>query len=115
MKYLITESQVNSLIKPIQTAINFALDGIREDSEEWGMGEMDELHEIGAIKKIIVDRIEKDKRLMVYVNIYINYARHEFENTLHEIQFRIKSHFPRIKLIENEIIDERTFGPGIDW
>lgn len=115
MKYLIKESQVESLIKPIQRAINVSLDKIRKDSEEWGMGEMDELNEIGAIDKIIVDRVETGKRLMVYVNIYLNYPRYEFENTLYEIQFEINSHFPRIKLIENKIIDERTSGSGIDW
>ena len=115
MKYIITESQVESLIKPIQRAIDVSLDKIRENSEEWGMGEMDELHEINAIDKIKIDRIESGKVLKVYVNIYINYSRHEFENTLNEIEYRLRKQFPKINFIENEIIDERTYGPGIDW
>ena len=51
-KFIITQSQINDLINPIQNMINFALDTIREESEDWGMGEMDGLHEIGAIEKI---------------------------------------------------------------
>lgn len=114
-KFIITQSQINDLINPIQNMINFALDTIREESEDWGMGEMDELHEIGAIDKIKIDRIEKDKVLQVYVNIYLNYPRYDFENTLNEIEYKIRIHFPKINLIENEIIDDRKFGPGIDW
>lgn len=122
MKYIITESQhqklknyENDLTEVMQDYVDFTLDKIRDESEEWGMGEMDELHEIAAIDKIKIDRIEKDKVLNVYVNIYLNYPRYDFENTLNEIEYRLRKQFPKINFIENEIIDERTFGPGIDW
>ena len=115
MKYIITESQVESLIKPIQRAIDVSLDKIRENSEEWGMGEMDELHEINAIDKIKIDRIESGEVIEVYVNIYINYRRYDFENTLNELEYRIRTHFPKINLIENEILFEKTSGLGVDW
>ena len=122
MKYIITESQhqklknyEKDLTEVIQFYVDFTLDKIRDESEEWGMGEMDELHEIDAIDKIRIDRIEKDKVLNVYVNIYLNYPRYDFENTLNEIEYRLRTHFPKINFIENEIIDERTSGPGIDW
>lgn len=122
MKYIITESQhqklknyENDLTEVMQDYVDFTLDKIRDESEEWGMGEMDELHEIGAIDKIKIDRIEKDKVLNVYVNIYLSYPRYDFENTLNEIEYRLRKQFPKINFIENEIIDERTFGPGIDW
>lgn len=115
MKILITESQVEKLRKPIQQALNFELRNIKKESEDWGMGEMDELHEIGAVDKIKIDRIENGKVLEVYVNIYISYPRYDFENTLNEIEDRIRTHFPKINLIENEILFEKTSGPGIDW
>ena len=122
MKYIITESQhqklknyENDLTEVIQHYIDFTLDKIRDDSEELGLGEMDELHEIESIDKIKIDRIEKDEVLNVYVNIYLNYPRYDFENTLNEIEYRLRKQFPKINFIENEIIDERTFGPGIDW
>ena len=122
MKYIITESQhqklknyENDLTEVIQHYIDFTLDKIRDDSEEWGLGEMDELHEIESIDKIKIDRIEKDEVLNVYVNIYLNYPRYDFENTLNEIEYRLRKQFPKINFIENEIIDEWTSGPGIDW
>ena len=122
MKYIITESQhqklknyENDLTEVIQDYVDFTLDKIRDESEEWGMGEMDELHEIGAIDKIKIDRIENDKVLNVYVNIYLSYPRYDFDNTIYEIEHRLKNWFPSIEVFLNEMIDERTFGPGIDW
>jgi hypothetical protein len=53
--------------------------------------------------------------LKVYVDIYVNYPRINFEELLNEIEARISDHFPNVEIIENEIIDERKFGPGIDW
>lgn len=115
MKILITESQVEKLRKPIQQALNFELRNLKKESDDWGMGEMDELHEINAIDKIKIDRIESGEVIEVYVNIYINYRRYDFENTLNELEYRIRTHFPKINLIENEILFEKTSGPGIDW
>ena len=57
MKFIITESQVKSLHNVIQGMINSTLDIIREESEEWGMGEMDELDEVSSVDKIVVDRV----------------------------------------------------------
>ena len=115
MKVVITQEQKNKLEKIIQRIIDSELDNIRKESEEWGLGEMDELHEIESIDKIKIDRIESDKVLQVYVNIYINYPRYEFDNTIYEIENRLEDWFPNIEVILNEIIDERTSGPGIDW
>lgn len=115
MKVVITQEQKNKLEKIIQRIIDSELDNIRKESEEWGMGEMDELHEIGAIDKIKIDRIENDKVLNVYVNIYLSYPRYDFDNTIYEIEYRLKNWFPSIEVFLNEMIDERTFGPGIDW
>ena len=115
MKYVITESQSKSFQEMIQRLIDDTFETIKQESEDWGMGEMDELHEIGAVDKIKIDRIEKDKVFQVYVNIYLNYPRYDFENILNEIEYRIRKYIPKTNLIENEIIDERTSGPGIDW
>lgn len=122
MKYIITESQhqklknyEKDLTELVQYYIDYTLEAIRIESDEWGMGEMDELHEIGAVDKIKIDRIESGEVIEVYVNIYINYPRYDFENVLNEIEYRIRTYFPKINVIENEIINKRTFGPGIDW
>jgi hypothetical protein len=72
MKYVVTSEQVESLKNNIQTFIDYSLNSIREQSEEWGLGEMDELDEIDSIDKIVIDRIVTYSRLVVYLNIYQN-------------------------------------------
>lgn len=115
MKYVITESQSKSFQKMIQGLIDDNFETIKEESEDWGMDEMDAIHEIGAVDKIEIDRVEHDKVLNVYVNIYLNYPRYVFGNILDEIEYRIRQYIPKINIIQNEIKDERTSGPGIDW
>ena len=115
MKYVITESQSKSFQEMIQGLIDDTFETIKQESEDWGMDEMDAIHEIGAVDKIKIDRIKKDGVLQVYVNIYLNYPRYDFGNILNEIEYRIRQYIPKTNLIENEIIDERTSGPGIDW
>ena len=68
MKYIITENQIDKLQVHIQNVIDSELDNIREESEEWGLGEMDELDEIDSIDKIVIDRISTYTGLKVYVN-----------------------------------------------
>lgn len=122
MKYIITESQhqklknyENDLAEVIQDYIDFTLDKIRDDSEEWGMGEMDELHEVQSVDKIVVNRVVKVSKIKVYVDIYKNSNRYDFDNLRAEIQYRLENWIPNIEIYIEEIIDERTFGPGIDW
>ena len=115
MKYVITESQSKSFQEMIQRLIDDTFETIKEESEDWGMDEMDAIHEVQSVDKIVVNRVEHNKVLQVYVNIYINYPRYDFENILNEIEYRIRQYIPKTNLIENEIIDDRKFGHGIDW
>ena len=71
MKYIVTESQVKSLQDRIQELIDSTLYTLRQESDEWGMGEMDELHELNSVDKIVVDRVVKVSKIKVYINIYI--------------------------------------------
>lgn len=115
MKYIITESQSNKLTNSIQKLINITLDQIREESEDWGLGEMEELDEVQSIDKIEIDRINSVDGIKVYVNIIKNSNRNYFDNIRAEIQYRIKDIIPNIKIFIENVIDERTFGIGIDW
>jgi hypothetical protein len=106
MKYIISETQSDKLKEYIEYLINSALDNIRDESDDWGLGEMDEIDEITSIDKIVVDRIVQNKWTNVYVNIVrepMSY-RDEYENTINDIQFRIEEWIPNIELFINEII-----------
>jgi hypothetical protein len=126
-KVIISEKQLVSLIKKtineeknslrelIQPLIDDSLETIRKASEEFGLGEMDELDEIESVDKIVIDRIVKSDKIKVYINIYKTTKRLDFDNIRAEIQYHLDDWIPNIELYINEIIDTRTYGPGIDW
>jgi hypothetical protein len=104
MKFIISENKLEKLEKQIQIFIDYTLNTIREQSEEWGLGEMDELYEIDSIDKISINRITPHKKLIVYIDIYQNKERDDYDNTMAEIQYTLKDIFPNIVIHLNEII-----------
>ena len=115
MKYIIDQKQLEITKNLIQGLINSKLDSLREESEEWGLGEMDELHEVQSVDKIEVVDVVMSGKIKVLINIYRTQLRDDFDNITEEIQYRLEDLLPNIELELNDIIDERKFGPGIDW
>jgi hypothetical protein len=103
MKYIIKNNQLQVLGNHIQSLIDSSLNSIREESEEWGLGEMDNLDEIDSIENITIDRILPYTGTNVYIDIYSNTDRVEFDNVRAEIQYRLEQWIPNIKLFINEI------------
>lgn len=105
MKIIITEIQINKLQTHVQSLIDSELDNMREESLNWGLGEMDEYEEISSINRIEVDRISTYVGIKVYVNFYVNNEdREEFDNVRSEIQYRVSEWIPNVKLFINNII-----------
>jgi hypothetical protein len=106
MKIIITKDKIDKLRPLIQSQINSELNNIREESEDWGLGEMDELNEIDSINRIEVDRIGLRSGIKVYVNIYqnVDYDRDEYYNVISSIEYGLESWIPTISIILNEII-----------
>ena len=104
MKVEITNKQLEKIHKIIQGLIDSELNSLREESEEWGLGEMDEIDEISSINKIVIDRISPFNGISVYIDIYSNTGREDYDNVRGEIQYRISEWFPNVKLFINEII-----------
>ena len=115
MEHYINETKKKSFTTIIQGLIDSTLNALKEESDEWGMGEMDELDEVSSVDKIVVDRVVTINKIKVYVNIYKNSNREDFDNLRAEIQYRLEDWFPNIELYIENIIDDRKFGPGIDW
>jgi hypothetical protein len=109
---VINESKI---VDFLQKKINNTIEQIREDSENWGLGEMDGLDEIQSIEKIEIDRFVNVTRPNIYVNIFVNSQRRDFDNVMSEINYHIQKLLPSSFVQVNEIIDTRTFGPGIDF
>lgn len=109
MDYLITKSQSNKLFEQIQQLIDSELETIRQESEEWGLGEMEEYFELEAVNKIEIDRIVTINGIKVYVNLYkktgssINY----FENVMSELNYKLQTKWiSNIFLILENVIED---------
>ena len=115
MKYIVTEYQVKTLQYQIQGLIDSTLDTLKEESDEWGMGEMDELDEVSSVENIVVNNVVKTDGILVSVTIHKNSRRNDFDNLISEIEARMSDWIPNIELYIENTIDDREFGPGIDW
>lgn len=104
MKYIITETQKKNLADIIQKLINVELENIKKESEEWGLGEMDELDEIDSVDEIRVEHVVAFNGISVYVNFYVNSDRDDFQNIRAEIQYKINIIIPNLKIFINDII-----------
>jgi hypothetical protein len=104
MKYIITENQIDKLQNHIQNLIDGELTNLREESQEWGLGEMDDIYELNSIDTIVIDSIVTNLGISVYLNIYVNSEREDFNNIRSEIQYRISEWIPNVKLFINNII-----------
>ena len=105
MRYIISESHIEQLKLHIQNLIDSELDNLREESMEWGLGEMDEYEEISSVNRIEVVRIVPYTGIKVYVNFYVNNEEREDYNSIRaEIQYRVSKWIPNIKIFIDEII-----------
>lgn len=108
MKYLITENQKDKLVNVFNTLLNNLLDNMKDESEDWGLGEMSELEELNSVDHIGVDRIVTFNGLKVYVDFHVNKEMDDLENVWSEIQYRINQHIPHAKIIINDIIMDES-------
>jgi len=104
MKTEITNKQLEVIKTNIQEVINGSLDAIRKESEEWGLGEMDEINELESIDKIVIDRVVPYVGLTVYVKLYINNECDEFDNILSELNYRVQKWLPNVRIFIDSII-----------
>lgn len=98
----------------IQKIVNNSLEELRAQAEDWGLGEMDDIDEIESIDGIVVTNVVMDEEPVVYLDFHINSNRRDFDNIQSTISYDISKFLPKAKTIVN-IVDTRTFGPGIDW
>jgi hypothetical protein len=98
----------------IQNLIDSSLNMVREESEDWGLGEMDESDEVNSVNKIVINRITTVDKIKVYIDIYNNSYRWDFDNIRAEIQYRIGGWMPNVELYINEIIDDTNFNPTFE-
>ena len=88
MKIIITESKVGQIKTLVQEILDDELNNLRQEAdEEWGLGEMDEINEVGSVEKIVVDEINRE----------------DFEIILPMIEYTIEQWIPNAKIHINKI------------
>jgi len=104
MKIIITESKVGQVKNLVQEIIDDELNNLRQEAdEEWGLGEMDEINEVGSVEKIVVDEIKMTDGISVNVNLYLNTDREDFDIILPMIEYTIEQWIPNAKININKI------------
>jgi len=98
----ISESKRNS---SVQKFVNSSLDSLRSEMDDMGLGEMDELDEIGSIEKIVVDKVVRvDNSLVISIYIYSNSDRTDFTNTVLAIEYDLSKFIPVKSVVLNNVI-----------
>lgn len=108
----LTESKIEM---GLQNIIDSALQELQNEALGMGLGEMDELDEIESVDKIKVTDFVNDEVPVLYVDLYVNSNRRDFDNIIANMEYEVGKYIPNVQIIVNNIIDMRTFGPGIDW
>lgn len=104
MRIIITESKVGKLKSLVQEIIDDELNYLRQEAdEEWGLGEMDEINEVESVDKIVVDEIDTTDGITIYVNVYINSDREEFDIIFPMIEYTIEQWMANSKIHINKI------------
>ena len=98
----------------LQRMIDSALQKLQNSTEEMGLGEMDELDEINSVDEIKITNFVKDEVPVLYIDLYVNSDREDFDNIIYTMEYEIEKHVGDIKIIVDNIIDTRTYVLGID-
>ena len=87
MKFKVPQSK---LIALAQTAVDNTLMTIKNESEDWGMGEMSELAQVDGVEKIEVIKVEKKGNpFKIDVIFYVNNDRIYYSELIEEISARV--------------------------
>lgn len=102
MNYTIPEDK---LIRIGQVSIDSTISMMKEQSEEWGLGEMGELMELESIDKIVVDRVNYDGKIKFFVTIYSLDENIDYEMTIDQLSYDLQENWiPGSEIFLNEIV-----------
>jgi hypothetical protein len=99
MKYKIREEQLKPII---QNLIDTQLQNMKDETEDWGLGEMYEMEVLDSVDHITIDRINTVDKIKVYINLYLTKVVDNMQDFRGELQYRLESWIPNIEIYINE-------------
>lgn len=104
MKVELSDKQLEQLKDRIQGFINASIISMNKDSEDWGLGEMEELHELKSVVDVKIDRVVPYVGIKTYINIYTDSKREDFDMFLSELNYRLEQWIPINRTYINKIV-----------
>lgn len=106
----ITESNLQTGLQKIMDA---TLQKFHDESFEMGLGEMDALNELNSLEKIKITRYVNDEVPTLYVDLYVNSDRDNFDDTISSMEYEMGKYIPEVQIIEDNIIDTRELDSDV--
>jgi len=96
------------LKKTLEKLIQSEFELIKTESDEWGLGEMQELYELQTITKIEVNYINVlTESIEIYIDIYVEHIPKytDYQDIRAVLDYRLEKWFPSTNIFINEIIE----------
>lgn len=99
MKYILNQSQINKLKNFVQKFIDSELDTIKNESDDWGLDMIRELYVIRSVDKIVVDGVNLEQGINIYVTIHTRRSHKKFDeddynSLIDEISYKLSLQLP---------------------
>lgn len=102
MKYKVREKQLKPII---QNLIDSQLQIMKDESEDWGLGEMYELEVLNSVDHITIDKINAVDKIKVYVNLYLKNIVDDMQDFRDELQYRLENLIQNIEIYINQYLN----------
>ena len=102
---LLTEEKGEKYISVFQDLVDSFVEKVKEDFNDFDMGEMDVSLFVSTLEKVEVKKVELGEKLVVYVDLYVSLdSGYDYYSFLYEINNYIRSVIPNSKIVLEDLI-----------
>ena len=109
MMNLLTEEKGEKYISVFQDLVDSFVEKVKEDFNDFDMGEMDVSLFVSTLEKVDVKKVEVGERLVVYVDLYVSLdSGYDYYSFLYEINNFIRSVIPNSEIVLEDLISTKN-------
>ena len=102
---LLTEEKGEKYISVFQDLVDSFVEKVKEDFNDFDMGEMDVSLFVSTLEKVEVKKVELGEKLVVYVDLYVSLdSGYDYYSFLYEINNYIRSVIPNSEIVLEDLI-----------